>query len=1502
MTELPFSPATLAWFEAAFPGPTPVQVEGWARIAAGEHTLLLAPTGSGKTLAAFLSCLDRLSREEVAPRVEDGGLRVLYVSPLKALVYDIERNLRAPLAGIEAASARLGAPMRPIRVGVRTGDTSQKERQRWIRSPTEVLVTTPESLFLLLSSKASHWLSSVETVIIDEIHAMAGTKRGVHLALSLERLSALCAVEPQRIGLSATQRPVSETARFLGGDRPVSIVDASAPPAMDLEIIVPVADMDHPPPLPEGKVRSSPRAWAASGAAERQPLSSISDDQNGIWPAVQAEVLALVQSHHSTLVFTNSRRLCERLAQRLNELSVEAGGLPLARAHHGSVSHDKRAEMEQALKAGLLPCIVATSSLELGIDMGAIDLVVQIASPGSVSAGLQRVGRAGHQVGGVSVARIFPRHRAELLEAAAVVEAMRQGAIELTHVPQGPLDVLAQQIVGLCLARPWTVDDLYALVRRAAPYRELDRGLLTAVLEMLCGRQGAAAHPRRDGSSEPEAAPLRDLRPRVVWDREADTITARSDARMALFGNAGTIPDRGLYGVFVEPSGPRVGELDEEMVYESRKGDTFLLGASTWRITEIRADRVMVAPAPGESGRMPFWKGEGPGRPVELGRAVGALARRIEEGEVSEVDTHLREACRLDPNGIGNLRALVADQRAAGALPTDRRVVVERSRDELGDWRIAILSPFGGRVHAPWALAIAASIEAKTGQALQVQWTDDGITLRVDADAPLPELELLLPDPEAVTELVFGQLQGSALFAARFREAAARALLLLRRRPGARSPLWAQRLKAQDLLASLQGWPSHPIVLEALRECLRDDFDLPALALLLRQIHGRAVEVVSVEARRPSPFARGLMLSFAASFLYDDDAPLAERRLQALRLDPALLRALLGAGAEEGALDPALLATFEAEQQGTAPDRRARSADSLHDLLRRLGELDDAEVEARAEGPALTWLTELRAAGRALLLGIGGRPRWIAVEDAALYRDALGLVLPGGLPSALLGRVERPLDALVLRWARGHAPFAAGPLARRWGLGEGLLAAVLADLAARGALQRWIPGGPAAPGAAPLDADPHVCCDPLVLRRLKRRALERLRGEVEPVDAAALSRFALRWQGLVGQGVVGQVSGQGHPTTRPAGESTLEAAIARLEGCPLPWSELEGLILPARVPGFDPRALDQLGAAGHFVWVGQGALGPTDGWVALYRREQVARLLKPEPYTPPSPLHAALLDAVRGGAAAFQVDLHRRVEHRLGRQRGEDVSAALWALVWAGQLTNDTVQPLIGLSGPRRGSATGGRWSAVSDLLDPALDREAQGLAVAEALIARLGLITREGVAVESLPLGWGALYPVLSTMEEAGKLRRGWFVGGLGGAQFASPGAVDRLREAGVEGELHVLSAVDPAQLWGGALPWPEGPPSPRRAAGALVVLRFGAPVIVIEKGGRAIVLFERAAGPLREAVAALGRWLGGRRCPPLELEKIDGVEVSASPDRALLVGAGLEPDRARLRLGRAW
>ena len=1449
-----FHPAVREWFRTAFPAPTPAQAQAWPAIKNGDNTLLMAPTGSGKTLAAFLSSIDALIQSP--PR----GCRIVYVSPLKALAVDVERNLRSPIAGIRHAADRLGVGVREPSVAIRTGDTPAKERARFSKTPADIFITTPESLYLVLSSSAGEALRDVETVIVDEIHAIVSTKRGAHLALTLERLERLAGRRIQRIGLSATQRPLEEVARFLGGfeadgARPVRVVDAGHRKPLELTVEVPVEDMARlGEPL---DFRSGPAARA--------------DGRTSIWPAIHPRLLELVRAHRSTLVFVNSRRLAERIANALNDLAGEE----LAHAHHGSIAREQRLRIEDDLKAGRLRALVATSTLELGIDMGAIDLVVQVESPPSVASGMQRIGRAGHRVDEPSTGIILPKYRGDLLASAALTERMHAGAVEASRYIRNALDVLAQQIVAIVGRDPIGVDDLERLVHGAAPFAELPRAQLENVLDMLSGR-----YPSDE---------FAELRPRIVWDRIAGTIRAREGAARVALTSGGTIPDRGLYGVFLvgaEPGKGRVGELDEEMVFETRVGETFLLGASTWRVEEITHDRVLVSPAPGVPGKMPFWKGETATRPLEFGRAIGALTRELRGTDGETATARLRERHDLDERAARNLLDYLRDQQAAaGAVPDDRTIVVERYLDEVGDWRVCVLTPFGGKVHAPWAMAIGAMVRERSDIEIDVLWTDDGIVARFPEAERAPDPQLVLPDPDRAEALVIEHLSQTPLFAARFREAAARALLLPRRFPGRRSPLWHQRRRAGELLQVASRFPSFPIILEAYRECLQDVFDMPALLEVLRSIRSRDVRVVTVDSRSPSPFASALLFEYVGNFIYEGDAPLAERRAQALTVDPAQLRQLLGEVELRELLDANALAELELQLQHLEPDRAARHVDAAHDLLLRLGDLTRDEVRARsaAEAPVDEWLFELQRDRRAVAVPVAGETRWIAAEDIGKYRDALGVVVPPGLPDAFLVSDARPLVALVRRFARTHGPFTAVELARRLGIGPALVSGALGELAVSGTVLE----GEFRPGASGVE-----WIDAGVLRTLRQRSLARLRKEVEPVEQATLARFALAWHGV--------------DSPRP-GEAALLDAVAQLEGAFVPASDLESRILPSRVAGYDESDLDALLASGAAIWVGGGSIGPRDGKVALYLSEHAA--LVPVATAKEGLVHERIRETLAARGALFFPQLLAA----LGGGFAPEVKDALWDLVWSGELTNDSFHPLRAFLRPplvrharRRGPSQrglapelAGRWSLVSSYASATGATPTERLAArVQQLLERHGVITRELVHHEGVDGGFAAAYGVLRAMEEAGRVRRGYFVAGRGAAQFALPGAVDRLRamrEAGEEPAVVTLAATDPANPYGAALDWAEREKGrkPMRVAGALVILVDGALAAYVARDEHSVLTFmdgeEQDVALTRALVArALAAEAVPERRDPLFIEEVDGAPVDESPLAAPLRAAG--------------
>ncbi len=1609
-----FSPATREWFSGAFPAPTAAQSGAWDAISSGQHALVVAPTGSGKTLSAFLWALDRLLSDKplvekpTAPVVEKSVVepvettatgrsgrsrqarpaarptRVLYISPLKALGVDVERNLRSPLVGITQTARRLGTEPPAITVGVRSGDTTSADRRMLQREPPDILITTPESLYLMLTSAARETLTGVETVIIDEIHAVAATKRGAHLAVSLERLDEMLETPVQRIGLSATVRPIDEIGRFLGGRTPVRIVQPPAQKTFDLRVIVPVEDMT------ELGVRRAEPVQPAFGEPEETGLQSA----GSIWPHVDQAIVDEVLRHRSTIVFANSRRLAERLTASLNELYAEslvpavelvetsatsssgkvstsstnggpasrppamapgqsgqtAGAEPiLARAHHGSVSKEQRALIEDDLKSGRLRCVVATSSLELGIDMGAVDLVIQVESPPSVASGLQRVGRAGHQVGEISKGVLFPKHRADLLHTTVATERMRTGLIESIAVPTNPLDILAQQTVAAVALDTLDVEDWWETVRRSAPFATLPRSAYEATLDLLAGR-----YPSDE---------FAELRPRIIWDRVAGTIAGRPGAQRLAVTSGGTIPDRGLFGVFIvgtSDGARRVGELDEEMVYESRVGDVFALGATSWRIEEITSDRVLVSPAFGQPGRVPFWKGDGLGRPAELGAAIGAFTAEIAAAKDGDPAIRQRlEDAGLDEWAVGNLRNFVAEQKAAtGTVPSDTTLLVERFRDELGDWRLVMHSPYGMPVHAPWALAISARIRERLGVDGSAMAADDGIVVRVpETDAEPPGAELFRFEQEELEQIVTDEVGGSALFASRFRESAARALLLPRYNPGRRSPLWQQRQRSAQLLEVARKYPSFPIILETVREVLQDVYDLPALAMLTADIASRRIRLVEVETESPSPFARTLLFGYVAAFMYEGDSPLAERRAAALSLDPTLLAELLGRAELRELLDPKVIEQTELELQRLAPDRRAKGPEGLIDLLRILGPLTVEELEARwlsspegvskpSEGAtsedldtppeaatrsAITdLLDEFARSNRVLRATIAGDARWAVIEDASRLRDALGVPLPIGVPNVFLDPVTDPIGDLVSRYTRTHGPFTAQEAATRLGLGVAVVTDALRRL---GSDRRVVEGEfrPGATGSEWVDAE--------VLRRLRSRSLAALRSEVEPVAQSALGRFLPEWQHITAGG------------GRLRGVDGLVSAIDQLAGVALPASAWESLVLPARVRDYSPVMLDELTTTGEVLWSGSGALSGGDGWLSLHLADAAPLTLAHPTLVDQTELHGRIIDALAGGGAFFFRQLSTALS-MTGPVDDKDLALAVWDLAWAGLVTNDTLAPLRSRLGatttkPRatppsralrgRGRASAaravsaslaatapptvaGRWSL---LPAPEASATVRATALAEQLLERHGIVTRGAVMSEGVVGGFSTAYKVLSGLEETGRTRRGYFVEGLGAAQFATPATVDRLRtfaEAVGESERDLekveqraaitLAATDPASPYGAALGWPapagdaadadrHGGHRPGRKAGALVVLVDGALGLYIERGGKTLLDFlavDDAAGREAAAVSLTGaiRRTGGR----IRIEKIDGEFGVGTPLGTALVAAGFVPTPQGLRL----
>ncbi|MHA7271360.1 DNA glycosylase AlkZ-like family protein [Arthrobacter sp. HLT1-20] len=1654
-----FAAPTREWFLGAFGSPTPAQSGAWEAIASGAHSLVVAPTGSGKTLAAFLWSLDGLIAREgltpepgpatkgpasAAPGPAKKGTRVLYISPLKALGVDVERNLRAPLIGITQTAARLGFAAPHVTVGVRSGDTPANERRRLLSHPPDILITTPESLYLMLTSKARETLTDVHTIIIDEVHAVAGTKRGAHLAVSLERLDALLDAPAQRIGLSATVEPHSTVARFLGGNAPVKIVAPPSTKNWNLAVTVPVADMTELPAL--------------AAAHDLGPASGLAPNAS-IWPHVEEKIVDAVLAKNSTIIFANSRRLAERLTGRLNEIYLErlelaslggeseekesgadvepsaaelwrsapsparlpaemmaqagsVAGAPnvLAKAHHGSVSKEQRALIEDDLKSGRLRAVVATSSLELGIDMGAVDLVIQVESPPSVASGLQRVGRAGHQVGEISEGILFPKHRADLLHSAVTVERMLAGQIEPLSIPANPLDILAQQTVAATALEPLDVDEWFDTVRRSAPFLALPRSAFDATLDLLAGR-----YPSDE---------FAELRPRIVWDRTAGTITGRPGAQRLAVTSGGTIPDRGLFGVFIVPTGSqssqarsgalagvgpsseapgaagaankggrRVGELDEEMVYESRVGDVFALGATSWKIEDITFDRVLVSPAFGQPGKLPFWKGDSLGRPVELGKALGAFIREVSAAPRKKALARCR-ATGLDEWAANNLLGYLDEQKAATTqVPDDKTLMVERFHDELGDWRVVLHSPFGMPVHAPWALAVAARLHERYGLDGSAMASDDGIVLRVPLmDDEPPGAELFVFDPDELDGIVTAEVGGSALFASRFRECAARALLLPRQNPGKRSPLWQQRQRSAQLLDVARKYPQFPIVLETVRECLQDVYDLPALKAIATSIERRELRMVETTTNEPSPFARSLLFGYVASFLYEGDSPLAERRAAALSLDPALLDELLGRAELRELLDPVVIATTEAQLQrlagpgkdnaGKDSDRRARGMEGVADLLRLLGPLTAGEVAARlvptvlgtgsagtlpepaasAEhlaqhlpehlAGAAAHLAALVSANRALRVNMAGEERFAAIEDAARLRDALGIPLPMGVPLAFIEPVADPLGDLIGRYARTHGPFTAAEVAARLGLGVAVVHSGLARLAAdkRVTEGEFIPSGSrhsqaregalgaAGPGWARAENGGSEWCDVQVLRQLRSRSLAALRAEVEPVEASTFARFLPAWQHVTAA------------STAPAlrGLDGVLTVVDQLAGVPIPASAWEPLVLAARVADYSPAMLDELTATGEVLVSGAGSLGSNDGWLSLHVAESAELTLPPAQDFTPAELHQGILAALSNGGACFFHQLREMAAHGPDVVPSDDeLTSALWDLLWAGLISNDTFAPVramlagghtahkqkappsrlrparAGRYGRLPGRAAGaqrgvpplgaGRWSALpaadaGPAAEPSSQTTLRSHALAELFLDRYGVVTRGSVMNVGLPGGFGLMYKVLARLEETGKCRRGYFIEHLGAAQFAVSATVDRLRTFSEDAALGhrapqalALAATDPANPYGAALSWPplESGHRPGRKAGALVVMVDGALVLYVERGGRTLLCFSDDPALISLSAAALVAVVKRGAIDKMAMEKVNGAGILDTPLAAALLAAGAysSPSGVRIR-----
>lgn len=1469
-----FHPAVANWFRAEVGEPSPPQELGWPSIASGKHTLIHAPTGSGKTLAAFLWCLDRCFRMD---RQAPPGVKVLYVSPLKALNYDIERNLHGPLKGIRERAGRLGMPLREVRTAVRTGDTPSGVRLAMAKHPPDVLITTPESLYLILTSVAAQqMLKSVEYCIVDEIHAVCGNKRGTHLAISLERLVHLCGREFVRIGLSATQRPLELVARFLGGQyddgspRPVQIVDAGGRKAIEVTVGLP------------------------SGGA--QPTRT----EGGVWAAVAPEIAGLVERSRSVLVFTNARRSAERLAFQVN---LEAGD-EIAFAHHGSVSKERRLLVEQALKEGRLPCVVATSSLELGIDIGSVDVVVQVQSPKSVSQGLQRVGRAGHSVTAVSRGRFIATHLQDLLEMAVVVRAMLDREVEQASVPEGCLDVLAQQIVAMACTEEWTAAELLRCIRRAYPYRNLAQRQLEGVLEMLAGRYAFAS--------------FRELSPRIVWDAVNGIVRGRPGARLIAVTSGGTIPDRGYYGMYLTDRTTRLGELDEEFVFERRVGDCFQLGASSWRIEAITADKVIVSPHYGPPGMMPFWRGEYQARSFDLSLAVGRFCRELAETPEEEAVAKLVSDCRMDAPAARSLVDYVKRQaRATKSVPSDRSVVLEQCRDEHGDAKLIVHSMFGGRVNAAWSLVLTRELRRLTGVDVQCVYSDDAIMFHTTADVDVAVVEAAVRVPAAAVEqVVVEELSGSTLFGARFRENATRALLLTKPRSAKRHALWVQRMRAKDLLDSIRRFPEFPVTIETYRECLKDHLDIEGLRFVLSGIESGEISLVSVCTRVPSPFASATLWQYTNEYLYDDDRPRGGR---AVSVNRDLLGELVGSDRMSRLLDSRAIARLEEMLQRTAPERRARTPDDLHEVLLAVGDLSalpagESELALRCAGSDSELAAELERQGRALRVSLTSVDdvRWIAAEDWPLYRDAFGfdekdVRLPQILSDRRLSQSEA-LKAVLGRFLRTHGPVSQAELEQRYcgRISRGALIGVLEALRSLGeACCGHFVEGKGTP----------QWCSAEVLEQLRRMSLGLQRREVTPSSPEEYTRFLLRWQYATG-------------ASRASGAEGLEKVVRRLHGVCLPAELWERDVLPVRVSGFTPRLVDEMCMSGRLTWAGDPQCGP--GWVALMLRElEPLSRWSPQGEGMPGVRAVQVLDALQRKGALFLGDLLSETGLSIA-----ELTEALWELVWLGLVTNDSfealragirsafrppIEPVVKqrppapLFGPgrralRRVSArkvepTSGVWSgrwALTGRVSPPSDEDAAEAAV-EAALNRYGIVTREVCAADPLLPSWNAMYGVLQRMEFVGTVRRGYFVKGLSGAQFALPEAVDLLnavRSQGADDEAVILNSCDPANPYGASRCF-DLPPELRtqRSPETYIVLLDGRPVLVAEGLGQRIsVARDIGEEELARALKCLPRLVAGeartaasrRRRMRLEVREFNGEPVLGSRAEAHLAALG--------------
>jgi ATP-dependent Lhr-like helicase len=1486
-----FHPIVRQWFEETFGEPSPPQVLGWPAISSGKNTLILAPTGSGKTLAAFLWAINHLVeqhlREELRP-----GVRILYVSPLKALNNDIERNLESPLHGIREQARKSGLKLPTIRTSVRTGDTPQSKRASMLKHPPDILITTPESLYLMLTAKqARKMFTTVQYVIVDEIHSICSNKRGVHLSITLERLASLAEQEFVRIGLSATQRPLELIAAFLGGrewigkklvPRPVQIVDAGQRKAMDLRVECAVPD-----------------------------FSLLA--QESVWPLVFTELLELIRLHKTTLIFVNNRRLAERVAAKLNEMLTDThdtfnqyavptrpsntpqlqhsitpssvSNPDLVQAYHGSMSRHAREQMETDLKAGKLRALVATSSLELGIDIGSIDLVVQLQSPKGVARGLQRVGRSGHLVNASSKGRIFPTYREDLVEAAVVARAMVAHDVEPTSIPTNCLDVLAQQIVAMVSVEEWNVDELFDLIRQSHCYHSISKKLYAGVLQMLAGRYTNDA--------------FRELRARISWDKVNNTLRALPGSSQLAITSGGTISDRGYFGVYLEDGKTKVGEVDEEFVYESRVGDTFILGTNVWRMNGIDANRITVTPAPGQPARMPFWRGEGIGRSVDMGKQIGAFRSEMNRKlDSPECLTWLQYEFPIDHRAAWNIQEYFRKQHdATGAIPHDKLLIIEGFRDEIGDPRIVIHSPFGRRINGLLGFVAVHRVQQMLKATPQMLYNDDGVLLRCsDVDAlPLNFFDgLTIKEAE---EIVLNDLLSSPLFGGQFRQNAARALLMPRIAPGKRTPLWLQRLRAADLLQVARQFNDFPIVIETMREVLNDILDFNTFKGIVGQIENGTIAIESVQTEVPSPFAASMLFDFIAVYMYEWDQPREDRQSQYLSINRELLSEVVETESISSLLRPEAISTVELQLQRKAEGYKARSPEELLEFLLHIGDLTDEEVEERCIGEGAGFLETLASNGRAVQIRLGNKKRWIAGEEEDLY-DNFG--------------EERNASTILLRYLQSSGPTTTDELARRFGLTEDQVESILTKIAA----------GQIIGGRFNKNLDQPQWCYRPNLERIHRQTIGILRREIKPSSLAEFTHFLFHWQHV-------------HPSRQLSGPTGVQQCLEQLQALPLPAEVWERDILRSRVSGYSQELMNQIGTNGSFVWTGRGS-----GKMRCLLRGEGSTYLDPPADEFETSLSAGarrVLEYVRKNGASFFSDIRTDAQLSL-----DGLNKSIAELFWGGFITNDLftelqnvkrlshiesnipterVEMLDPRHNPRRPKLMqavrkaikqvpgwSGRWSLVHlpGVMGEDITLEERAHRQALQLLERYGIVAREFYRREEL-LPWALIAADMQRMEMRGDIRRGYFVEGLSGMQFALPTAVEDLRrlrsERNGDQSPLLVNACDPANPYGTGIDLQE---KTRRwdqmrftkISSNYLVFRMGIPILLIENyGTRLWTLAETTEeiliNALRIFVRAMQLVHQLHPAKSITIEHCDGIRPVQSPLEPALRSLGFVRDR---------